>query len=120
MTTRNLILPSWVTADKKVPDDSWITEGSSFDKTIPFLGENSPKPVGFLARGKDKVPIWHPARPVPALHPRSWDASHPQSLLLCDHQMSKARTLLPEEAFSLLGGRKVENYSLNDMDHGLA
>ena len=50
--------------DKKVAEDKWIVENLELDKTIPFLGENTPKSVGFLTKGGDKVLVWHPGRPL--------------------------------------------------------
>lgn len=52
MAPRKAYSLHWVLPDKIVSEDCWLSEGVTFDKTIPFLGENSPKPVGFRRKGR--------------------------------------------------------------------
>ncbi|CAE7617473.1 kptA [Symbiodinium sp. CCMP2592] len=94
----------WRAPDSKAPPETWKPGPLKLDSSLPYLRNATPKPSGRLGESL----VWDPTKPLPALHDGSWDPSSPQPLLLLgsNPQGVGVRTLLPEEACSLLGGRR--------------
>lgn len=79
------------------------------DPNMPYLGAVTPKPTGSvkLSGSSERRLVWNASKPLPSLHQGSWEAAHPNNLLL--HVQGKlgpvARPLKPQEAVLLLDGK---------------
>ena len=95
---------SWFDADLAEP----TVEGRlHLDPQMPYLGPTKPKPCGHVTTDKGRQLVWSPARPLSALHKGSWEADHPENLLLhvSGSNGPTARPLTVGEACSLLDSR---------------
>eukprot|EP00438_Fugacium_kawagutii_P001653 Skav236324 [mRNA] locus=scaffold97:181652:191974:+ [translate_table: standard] len=112
------------------PMDWWLEDGGGdkakweegtlkLDSTMPFLGATKPKPAGTLQRPDEgRALVWDPKRPLPGLHEGSWDTTRKDRLLLLGRGPDgpAARTILWEEARSLLVGKKSPHSRENQPD----
>ena len=97
------------------PDDEEAVQGTlQLDPTMPFLGATTPKPCGVMfvkgkndSEEKSRKLVWDPSRPLPGLHPGSWDPQHKDPLLLYfqGKRGPQAKVITPQEVCLLLEGR---------------
>ena len=97
----------WKGEDSKIPPSEWEAGVLKLDSAFPFLGATRPKPAGTLSGGGTRKLVWDPKRPLPGLHPRSWDPKAEDRLLLLGSGPDgpAARTIRKGEAALLLHGR---------------
>lgn len=103
--------PDWFAC----PDDEEAIQGTlQLDPSMPFLGATTPKPCGVMfvkggddAEEKHRKLVWDPSRPLPGLHPGSWDPQHKDPLLLYfqGKQGPQAKVITPQEVCLLLEGK---------------
>lgn len=108
------------------PDDEEAVQGTlQLDPTMPFLGATTPKPCGVMfvkgkndSEEKSRKLVWDPSRPLPGLHPGSWDPQHKDPLLLYfqGKRGPQAKVITPQEVCLLLertGGGGQESATRN-------
>ena len=93
------------------PSDGECVKGVvQLDPTMPYLGTLSPKPCGTIlteASKDQRKLIWDPRRPLPGLHPGSWDSHHKEPLLLFSggKEGPRVKVITPQETCLLLDGK---------------
>ena len=74
--------PEWFVG----PSEDECVEGVvQLDPSMPYLGALSPKPCGTFLMGQQQDQrklLWDPRKPLPGLHPGSWDPRHREPLYL--------------------------------------
>ena len=93
------------------PTDEECVKGVvQLDPTMPYLVALTPKPCGTLLTGTSQDQrklIWDPQRPLPGLHPNSWNRHHKEPLLLFSggKEGPRVKVITPQETCLLLNGK---------------
>ena len=93
------------------PTEEELVEGVvQLEPTMPFLGALAPKPCGTFVSGPPKNErkiLWDPRKPLPGLHPGSWNPNHKEPLLLYSGEKHgpAVKVITPQEVCFLLNGR---------------
>ena len=91
-------------------EEDCVTGVVQLDPSMPYLGALSPKPCGTFLTGPrrdQRKLLWDPRKPLPGLHPGSWDPNHKEPLYLFsgENQGPKVKVVTPQEVCFLLNGK---------------